>query len=33
MNWEGSHRINRTWSLTAEVLNLLDRRSHDIDYT
>ncbi len=33
MNWEGGYRINKTWSLTAEILNLLDSRSHDIDYT
>lgn len=26
------YRFNKTWTLTAEVLNLLDRRDHDIDY-
>jgi outer membrane receptor protein involved in Fe transport len=26
------YRINRIWRLTADVLNLLDRRDHDIDY-
>jgi len=25
-------RISRTWKVTGEVLNLLDRRDHDIDY-
>jgi len=33
LNWEGSYRLNKTWSVTAEILNLLDSRSHDIDYT
>jgi outer membrane receptor protein involved in Fe transport len=28
MGW----RINRTWKVTADILNLLDRRDHDIDY-
>ena len=32
MNWEGGYRINKTWSLTAEILNMLDSSSHDIDY-
>jgi outer membrane receptor protein involved in Fe transport len=26
------YRINRTWSATADVLNLLNRHDHDIDY-
>jgi outer membrane receptor protein involved in Fe transport len=26
------YRLNRTWRATCEVLNLLDRRDHDIDY-
>lgn len=26
------YRFNRTWTLTAEVFNVLDRRDHDIDY-
>jgi hypothetical protein len=33
LNWEGGYRISKTWSLTAEILNLLDSRGHDIDYT
>jgi len=32
MNWEGGYRINKTWSVNAEILNLLDSRGHDIDY-
>ena len=32
LNWEGSYQINKTWRISAEVLNLLDRRDHDIDY-
>ena len=27
-----SYRINKTWRISAEVLNLLNRRDHDIDY-
>jgi len=26
------YRINRRWRMTADILNLLDRRDHDIDY-
>src|SRR5207302_4857760 len=26
------YRFNQTWTLSAEILNLLDRRDHDIDY-
>jgi hypothetical protein len=26
------YRLNRIWTLSAEVFNLLDRRDHDIDY-
>ena len=26
------YRLNKTWSITADVFNLLDRRDHDIDY-
>ncbi len=26
------YRFSKTWTLTAEVFNLLDRRDHDIDY-
>jgi outer membrane receptor protein involved in Fe transport len=32
LNWEGSYQLNKTWSLSAEILNLLDRHDHDIDY-
>ena len=32
LNWEGSYRINKTWRISVEVLNLLNRRDHDIDY-
>ena len=27
-----AYRFNRTWRATSDVLNLLDRRDHDIDY-
>ena len=26
------YEINKTWRISVEVLNLLDRRDHDIDY-
>ena len=26
------YQFNRTWTLSAEIFNLLDRRDHDIDY-
>jgi outer membrane receptor protein involved in Fe transport len=26
------YRINNTWRVSAELLNLLNRRDHDIDY-
>ncbi len=26
------YRFNRTWTLTADILNVLNRRDHDIDY-
>ncbi len=32
LNAQVGYRFNKTWTLTAEVLNLLDRRDHDIDY-
>jgi len=32
LNWQGSYQINKTWRISAEILNLLDRRDHDIDY-
>ena len=32
VNLGTSYRINRTWRVTADVLNLLDRHDHDIDY-
>jgi hypothetical protein len=32
LNAEAGCQINKTWRVSAEVLNLLDRRDHDIDY-
>ena len=32
LNAQVRYRFNRTWTLTAEILNVLDRRDHDIDY-
>jgi len=32
MNWEAGYQFNKTWSLSAEILNMLDSRDHDIDY-
>jgi outer membrane cobalamin receptor len=32
LNAEAGYQINKTWRIFAEVLNLLDRRDHDIDY-
>jgi len=32
LNAGASYQINKTWRISAEVLNLLDRRDHDIDY-
>lgn len=32
LNAEAGYQISKTWRITAEVLNLLDRRDHDIDY-
>ena len=31
-NAEAGYQINKTWRVSAELLNLLDRRDHDIDY-
>ncbi|MGO9231401.1 MAG: hypothetical protein ACLQKA_19600 [Bryobacteraceae bacterium] len=32
LNAEIGYQINKTWRLSAEILNLLNRRDHDIDY-
>jgi len=32
LNAQVGYQINKMWTITAEVLNLLDRRDHDIDY-
>jgi hypothetical protein len=32
LNWEARYQINKTWRVSAELLNLLNRRDHDIDY-
>jgi hypothetical protein len=32
LNVEAKYQFNKTWEVTAELLNLLDRRDHDIDY-
>jgi len=32
LNAELGYQINKTWRVSAEFLNLLDRRDHDIDY-
>ena len=32
VNLGASYKINKNWSLWGEVLNLLNRRDHDIDY-
>jgi outer membrane receptor protein involved in Fe transport len=32
LNAQVRYRINETWSISAEFLNLLNRRDHDIDY-
>ena len=26
------YRFNKTWTISAEIFNVLDRRDHDIDY-
>jgi hypothetical protein len=32
LNAEAGYQISKTWRVSVEVLNLLDRRDHDIDY-
>lgn len=32
LNAQAKYQINKTWRISAEVLNLLNRRDHDIDY-
>jgi len=32
VNLQASYKFNKNWSLVGEVLNLLNRRDHDIDY-
>ncbi|HTX21799.1 MAG TPA: TonB-dependent receptor [Candidatus Aquilonibacter sp.] len=32
VNAEAGYQINKTWRISVEVLNLLDRHDHDIDY-
>jgi len=32
VNLGTGYRINKKWKVTADVLNLLDRHDHDIDY-
>jgi hypothetical protein len=32
LNAEAGYQFNKTWRISVEVLNLLDRRDHDIDY-
>lgn len=32
LNAEAGYQVNKTWRVSVEVLNLLDRRDHDIDY-
>ena len=32
VNLQGSYKFNRNWSLVGEVLNLFNRRDHDVDY-
>jgi outer membrane receptor protein involved in Fe transport len=32
LNAEAGCQINKTWRISVEILNLLDRRDHDIDY-
>ena len=32
LNAQTAYEINKTWRISVEVLNLLDRRDHDIDY-
>jgi outer membrane receptor protein involved in Fe transport len=32
VNFEASYRFNRRWSLVGEVLNVFNRKDHDVDY-
>ena len=32
LNAEAGYQINKTWRISIEFLNLLDRHDHDIDY-
>ncbi|MGD0410345.1 MAG: TonB-dependent receptor [Verrucomicrobiota bacterium] len=32
LNAEAGYQVNKTWRISAEILNLLDSRDHDIDY-
>lgn len=32
VNMQASYKFNQNWSLVGEVLNLLNRRDHDVDY-
>ena len=32
VNLGASYKFNRNWSLSGEVLNLFNRRDHDVDY-
>ena len=32
LNAEAGYQINKTWRISAELINLLDSRDHDIDY-
>lgn len=32
LNAQVGYHINQTWTISAEILNLLDRKDHDIDY-
>lgn len=32
LNAQVGYQFNKTWTLSAEILNVLDRRDHDIDY-
>ena len=32
LNAEAGYQINKTWRISVEFLNLLDRHDHDIDY-
>jgi outer membrane receptor protein involved in Fe transport len=32
VNLAANYRFNKTWSISGEILNLLNRRDHDVDY-